>query len=69
MKIVLKNFISLQPINKSSVFAIILLYGASTLLKSYFKNSNMLAVMRVCVIKITGSRRPHKADSVNPRFL
>ena len=38
------------------------------LLKSYFKGNDTLAVMRSCIIEITGSRRPHKADSVNPRF-
>ena len=27
-----------------------------------------LQVMRSCVIEITGSRRPHKVDNVNPLF-
>jgi len=25
--------------------------------------------MRVCIIEVTGSLRPHKADSVNPLFF
>ena len=29
----------------------------------------MLAVVRVYIIEVTGSRRPHKADDVSPLFL
>jgi len=64
---VMKKIISSQLECKSSIFAMILLYGASTPSKSYSRN-NTLAVMRVCIIGRTGSRRPHKEDSVNPLF-
>ena len=62
-----KKIISSHLSLKNSIFATILLYEASTSSKSYSKNYT-LAVMRVCIIGITGSRRPHKADSVNPLF-